>query len=274
MAEGRHRSRLEQRVEGRLVVVTGASSGIGRATALKLARAGAEVVLVSRSVEKLGAVRDEIVDRGGLAHAYPADLADMADVERLATEVQEQHGAVDILVNNAGRSIRRALDQSYDRFHDFERTMQLNYFGAVRLILCVLPEMRRRRSGHIINISTMGVQTGPPGFSAYVASKAALDGFSRSAVAELAADHVAITTIHMPLVRTPMVRPFRMYSLVPAISAEQAAAMVAKAVVNRPKRVDTPLGSAGELAYAVTPGLSDAFMGALNRVFGDSEPRA
>ena len=263
-------SRLQRAAGEKVVMVTGASSGIGRAAARKLAAAGAEVLLVSRDAARLGVVKDEIENRGGVAHVHAADLSDMADVERMAAEVLKQHGHVDILVNNAGRSIRRSISLSYNRFHDFERTMQVNYFGAVRLILLLLPEMRRQKSGHIINISTVGVQTGPPRYAAYVASKAALDGFSRSAAAELATDGVAITTIHMPLVRTPMIKPTRIYSALPAISADQAAGLICKAVVTRPKRIDTPIGSAGELAYALTPGLVDTALGVAYRVFPES----
>ena len=106
----------------------------------------------------------------------------------MAEEVLAYHGHVDILVNNAGRSIRRSVALSYDRFHDYERTIQLNYFGALRLILALLPTMRARKSGHIINISSIGTQTNPPRFSAYVASKAALDAFSRVIASEVIDD--------------------------------------------------------------------------------------
>ena len=171
----------------------------------------------------------------------------------MAEEVLAYHGHVDILVNNAGRSIRRSVELSYDRFHDFERTIQLNYFGAVRLILALLPAMRGRKSGHIINISSIGTQTNPPRFSAYVASKAALDAFSRVIASEVVDDGVHLTTIHMPLVRTPMIAPTRMYDMFPAITPEEAAEMIAEAMIGKPKKVATRLGNFGELLYAVAP---------------------
>jgi NAD(P)-dependent dehydrogenase (short-subunit alcohol dehydrogenase family) len=262
--------RLRRAVEGKVVMVTGASSGIGKATALLLAGAGAEVLLVARTEDKLDAVHKRIATAGGIAHVHRADVADIADVERMAADVLERHHHVDILVNNAGHSIRRSIALSYDRFHDYERSMAVNYFGPVRLILALLPAMRKQRSGHIINVSTIGVQTGPPRYSAYVASKAALDAFSRSAAAELSTYGIRITTIHMPLVQTPMIRPTRIYNVLPKISARQAAGMIAKAVVTKPRRIDTALGSAGELAYAVNPRLMDVALGVTSRLFRDS----
>ncbi|MBA3980947.1 MAG: short chain dehydrogenase, partial [Alcanivorax sp.] len=191
---------LEERVDGRIVLVTGATSGIGKAAALKLARAGAHVLLVARTKEKLDETLEEIEKLGGRAEAYSADVSDLEDCDRLVEQVLKDHGHVDILVNNAGRSIRRSVTHSYERFHDFERTMQLNYFGALRLIMRLLPGMTEQRSGHIINISSIGVLTNAPRFSAYVASKAALDAFSRCAASELAHEGVRFTTINMPLV--------------------------------------------------------------------------
>ena len=227
---------LSGAVRGKIVLITGASSGIGKATAVKVADAGATVLLVARSVEKLEETRDEIVAAGGSAHIHRCDLADIEDIERMAEEVLAYHGHVDILVNNAGRSIRRSVALSYDRFHDYERTIQLNYLGALRLILALLPTMRARKSGHIINISSIGTQTNPPRFSAYVASKAALDAFSRVIASEMVEDKVHITTINMPLVRTPMIAPTRMYDMFPAITPEEAAEMIAKAMVDAGRR--------------------------------------
>ena len=213
-------------MRGKVVLITGASSGIGKATAVKVADAGATVLLVARSVEKLEETKEEIEQAGGVAHIHRCDMSDIEDVERMAEEVLAYHGHVDILVNNAGRSIRRSVALSYDRFHDYERTIQLNYFGAVRLILALLPAMRARKSGHIINVSSIGTQTNPPRFSAYVASKAALDAFSRVIASEVIDDGVHMTTIHMPLVRTPMIAPTRMYDVFPAITPEEAAEMI------------------------------------------------
>jgi NAD(P)-dependent dehydrogenase (short-subunit alcohol dehydrogenase family) len=258
-------------VRGKVVLITGASSGIGRATAVKVADAGATVLLVARSVEKLEETKAEIVAAGGSAHIHRCDMADMEDIERMAEEVLAYHGHVDILVNNAGRSIRRSVALSYDRFHDYERTIQLNYLGALRLILGLLPTMRARKAGHIINISSIGTQTNPPRFSAYVASKAALDAFSRVIASEVIDDKVHITTINMPLVRTPMIAPTRMYDMVPAITPEEAAEMIAKAMVDRPKKVATRLGNFGELLYAVAPKASDSILNTAYKLFPDSQ---
>ena len=261
---------LEQTVGGRTVLITGASSGIGRAAALQLGDAGADVVLVARTREKLEEVAAEIAEAGGSASVHPCDLADPDDIERMAAEVLEAHGGVDILINNAGRSIRRSIELSYDRLHDFERTIQVNYLAPVNLVLKFLPGMRERRGGHIINISSIGVQTNTPRFSAYVASKAALDAFSRSIASEIVGDGVRITTIHMPLVRTPMIEPTKIYRDFPAISPDEAGAMICDAIIDRPKRVATPLGNLGQLAYAVSPSSMDAVLNRAYRLFPDS----
>jgi NAD(P)-dependent dehydrogenase (short-subunit alcohol dehydrogenase family) len=258
-------------VRGKIVLITGASSGIGKATAVKVADAGATVLLVARSVDKLEETKEEIVAAGGAAHIHRCDLSDMEDIERMAEEVLAYHGHVDILVNNAGRSIRRSVALSYDRFHDYERTIQLNYLGAVRLILALLPAMRARKQGHIIDISSIGTQTNPPRFSAYVASKAALDAFGRVIASEVKDDGIHITTIHMPLVRTPMITPTRMYDMFPAISPEEAAEMIAKAMVGRPKKVATKLGTLGELMYAIAPKANDSILNTAYKLFPDSQ---
>ncbi|MGE0067864.1 MAG: SDR family oxidoreductase [Solirubrobacterales bacterium] len=258
-------------VRGKIILITGASSGIGRATAVKVADAGATVLLVARNVEKLEETKAEIAAAGGSAHIHRCDMADIEDIERMADEVLTYHGHVDILVNNAGRSIRRSVALSYDRFHDYERTIQLNYLGSLRLILALLPAMRSRKSGHIINISSIGVQTNPPRFSAYVASKAALDAFSRVIASEMVEDRVHITTINMPLVRTPMIAPTRMYDMFPAITPEEAAEMIAKAMVNKPKKVATKLGNFGELLYAVAPKANDKILNTAYKLFPDSQ---
>jgi NAD(P)-dependent dehydrogenase (short-subunit alcohol dehydrogenase family) len=261
---------LEEALEGKRVLITGASSGIGRSTAVKVAAAGGVPLLVARNVERLEEVRAEIVAAGGAAYVYAADMSDMESVDRLVERVLADHRNVDMLVNNAGRSIRRSIALSYDRFHDFERTMQLNYFGAIRLIIGLLPHMRERGSGHIVNISSIGVQTNPPRFSAYVASKAALDAFTRVVASETIGDGVTFTTIHMPLVRTPMIAPTKMYDAFPAITPEEAADMICEALRSHPKHMGTRLGTAGEVAYALSPKAVDRILHLAYRVFPDS----
>jgi short-subunit dehydrogenase len=262
---------LHDAVNGRTVMITGASSGIGKAAALKVGEAGGTVLLIARTQEKLEQAKQEIEQRGGVAHAHACDLSDPDDVDRMAKEVLAQHGGVDILVNNAGRSIRRSVGRSYDRFHDYQRTMQLNYFGPVKLILGLLPVMRERGSGHIINISTMGLQTNTPRFSAYLASKAALDAFSRSIASEIIDDGVHITTVYMPLVRTPMIAPTKMYDRFPALSPDEAAELITEAIRKRPKRVGTTLGNLGQLSYAVAPGAQDLVVNRAYKLFPESD---
>ncbi|MGA8014641.1 MAG: SDR family oxidoreductase [Candidatus Dormiibacterota bacterium] len=261
---------LRRAVEGRVVVVTGASSGIGRAVVNALAGSGCVVVGIARTVGKLGEMRSEAEARGGTVHIHPADLSDPEACRRVLAEVERDHGRVDILVNNAGRSIRRSVMASLDRFHDFERTMQINYFGAIAVIMACLPGMRERGFGHIVNIASIGVQTYPPRFSAYVASKAALDAFSRCLAPEVAGDGIHVTTVCMPLVRTPMIAPTDIYRSFPTISAEEAAEMVVKALITRPHEVSTRLGKFGQLAHAVSPGFHQLVMGAAYHVLPDS----
>ena len=262
---------LPAAVRGRTVLVTGASSGIGEATALAVGRAGAHVLLVARTRSKLDSVADEIFEAGGSASVHPADLSDLADIDRMAGEVLRTHGHVDVLVNNAGKSIRRSVDRSYDRFHDYQRTMALNYFAPVRLILDLLPEMREAGAGHIINISSIGLQINTPRFAAYLASKAALDAFSRSIGPEIIGDGVHLTTVYMPLVRTPMIAPTKVYDRVPTLSPDRAAQMITDAIRKRPKRIATPLGSLGQLTYAIAPGAQDLVVSRAYQLFGEDE---
>jgi len=272
-AEALTERNLRAVLEGKFVLVTGASSGIGRAVAEHVGRQGAHVQLVSRTAEKLEALKGEIERAGGRAWVYPTDLSDMAACEGMVARVLKDHGRVDILVNNAGRSIRRSLVQSLDRFHDFERTMQLNYFGAVKLMLAVIPGMRERRSGHIINISSIGVQAYPPRFGAYVASKSALAALARCVQPELADDGIAITNIHMPLVRTPMIAPTGIYRSFPTIDTDQAAEMILQAILSRPPEVSTRLGKLGEAVDTLSPGLLSFVMTGAYHAFPDTVPR-
>ena len=261
---------LSSSVRGRIVMVTGASSGIGKSAAMKIADAGGIVLLVARTPEKLESTKQQIEAGGGVAYVHPCDLSDMEDIERMAEEVLEQHGHVEILVNNAGRSIRRSVALSYDRPHDFERTMQLNYHGAVRLILKLLPGMRARRSGQIVNVSSIGVQTNMPRFSAYVASKSALDAFSRCIASEIVDDGVSITTINMPLVRTPMIAPTKMYDRFPTITPDEAAGMITEAIIHKPKRIATPGGTLLQILYAINPKSIDYILNTAYHLFPDS----
>ena len=251
---------FQQKVDGKTIVVTGASSGIGLTVSKYLAQAGAHVLLLARTKEKLDEVKAEIEAEGGKASVFPCDLNDMESIDAVSKEILAAVDHIDILVNNAGRSIRRAVHESVDRFHDFERTMQLNYFGAVRLVLNILPHMMIRRDGHIINISSIGVLANATRFSAYVASKAALDAFSRCLSAEVHSHKIAITSIYMPLVRTPMIAPTKIYKYVPTLSPEQAADLIAYAIVKRPKKIATNLGRLASITYAIAPDVNNILM--------------
>ena len=233
---------LAAHLRGKTVLITGASSGIGEATAQKVAAAGGVPLLVARTKEKLDEVRERIEERGGTAHVYTADLAEPERITALVDGILADHAKIDFVVNNAGRSIRRSVKLSYDRPHDFERTMQLNYFGVVNLMLAVLPHMTSTGGGHVVNISSIGVQTAPPRFSAYVASKAAMDAWTRCVASEVVGDGVTFTTIHMPLVKTPMIAPTKIYDAFPTITPEQAADMVCEGLRTRPKTINTRLG--------------------------------
>jgi short-subunit dehydrogenase len=261
---------FEGAVNGKTVVITGASSGIGRSAAIKIAQAGGIPILVARTMEKLEEVKSEIEDRGGTAYAYSADLSDMDAIDDVVKRILNDHAAVDMLVNNAGRSIRRSVSLSTERFHDYERTVQLNYLGAVKMILGFMPHWKERRSGHVVNVSSIGVQTNPPRFSAYVASKAALDAFTRVVSSETIGDNITFTTIHMPLVRTPMIAPTKIYDSFPTISPEEAADLICEAIRAKPKQINTRLGTFGEVAYALAPKAVDQILHMAYRVFPES----
>jgi len=265
---------LSGRVKDKVVVVTGASSGIGKATALKLASAGAKVMLVARGEEKLIDTKKEIESAGGKSWIYTCDVSDMASCDALVAKVLKDHSGCDYLINNAGRSIRRGVLNSLDRFHDFERTMQLNYFGALRLIMGFLPGMVANKRGHIINISSIGVLSNAPRFSAYVASKSALDSFAACAASEFIDKGVDFTTINMPLVRTPMIAPTKMYENVPTLSPEQAAELVVEAIVYKPVRIATRLGIFGAVSHAVAPKLTQILLNSAFNMFPDSAAAA
>ena len=276
---------LKGQVQGRVVLVTGGSSGIGLAAAHKLAAAGAITVIVGREQDKLDAAKAEIeaalkeaaagkkkgADNGGQVITLSADLADMASCDRMVAELVERFGGVDVLINNAGRSIRRGIESSYDRFHDFERTMQLNYFGCLRTTMGLLPHMAAKRRGHVVNISSIGVLTNAPRFSAYVASKAALDAWTRCAASEFVDVGVTFTSINMPLVRTPMIAPTKLYQNVPTLSPDEAADLIVQAIVYKPVRIATRLGIFGEVLHALAPRVAQIVMNTTFRMFPDSD---
>ncbi|MFS0757936.1 SDR family oxidoreductase [Noviherbaspirillum sp. 1P10PC] len=261
---------LRAHVDGKVALVTGGSSGIGLATAQKLAEAGAVTLICGRDPSRLAAAGALIEAGGGIVHCYQANLADMADCDRFIARVLADHGHVDILVNNAGRSIRRSVEATFGRFHDYERTMQLNYFGALRMTMGLLPAMVARQSGQVINISSIGVLTNAPRFSAYVASKAALDAWTLCAAAEFADVGVDFTIINMPLVRTPMIAPSRVYDEVQALTPADAADLVVQAIVRRPVRIATRVGIAGQTLHALTPRLAQTALNTAYRLSPDS----
>ena len=261
---------LRGTVAGKVVLITGGSSGIGLATAHKFAEAGAITIICGRDVDKLEAAGQEAKAKGYSFVSYAVDIADMTDCDRFIKQLLEDHGGVDFLINNAGRSIRRAIESSYDRFHDFERTMQLNYFGCLRVTMGLLPGMVTKHHGHVVNISSIGVLTNAPRFSAYVASKAALEAWARCASSEFADQGVTFTTINMPLVRTPMIAPTGLYNNVPTLAPEEAADMIAEACIFKPVRVATRLGITGQILHAVLPRVAQIAMNTSFRMFPDS----
>ncbi|PTT42459.1 short chain dehydrogenase [Acidovorax sp. HMWF018] len=261
---------LKGTVAGKVVLITGGSSGIGLAAAHKFAEAGATTIICGRDQDKLDEACAEAKAKGYSFIAYSADIADMTDCDRFVQLLIDNHGGVDFLINNAGRSIRRAIESSYDRFHDYERTMQLNYFGCLRVTMGFLPGMVAKRKGHVVNISSIGVLTNAPRFSAYVASKAALDAWTRCASSEFADQGITFTTINMPLVRTPMIAPTKIYNNVPTLSPEEAADMIAQACIFKPVRIATRLGITGQLLHALVPRVAQITMNTSFRMFPDS----
>jgi len=264
---------LKGTVGGKVVLVTGGSSGIGLSAARRFAEAGAVTIICGRGEDKLAAAVQEIKDYAGEAaqvFSYSVDIADEASCAGFVKALQERHGGVDFLINNAGRSIRRAIESSYDRFHDFERTMQLNYFGALRITMGLLPGMVAKRRGHVVNISSISVLVNAPRFSAYVASKAALDAWTACASSEFADQGITFTTVNMPLVRTPMTAPTKIYESMPLLMPEEAAAMVIQACIEKPVRVATRLGIFGEVLHAAAPRITQIIMNTTFRMFPDS----
>jgi NAD(P)-dependent dehydrogenase (short-subunit alcohol dehydrogenase family) len=261
-------------VRDKVVLITGGSSGIGLATAKRCAEAGARVIIAARDPDKLEAARAGIAARGGRVFAYACDLADYAACDAFAAQVLAEHGGVDVLVNNAGRSIRRSIELAHERFHDFERLMQLNYYAAIRLTMALLPSMLERGDGHVVSISSIGVLSNAPRFSGYVASKAAMEAWMRCAAAEFADRGLSFTIINMPLVRTPMIAPTKIYEQMPVATPDEAADLVAEAIIDRPKRLATRLGIAAELLHLAAPRISEVVMNTAFRMFPDSAAAA
>ena len=264
---------LRGAVGGKVVLVTGGSSGIGLSAACRFAEAGAITIICGRGEDKLAAAVQEIKDYAGKdarVHSYSVDVANEQSCAEFVKTLQDQHGGVDFLINNAGRSIRRAIEASYDRFHDFERTMQLNYFGSLRVTMGLLPGMVAKRRGHIVNISSISVLVNAPRFSAYVASKAALDAWTRCASSEFADQGITFTTVNMPLVRTPMTAPTKIYDSMPLLKPEEAADLIVQACVDKPARVATRLGIFGALLHTAAPRVTQIIMNTTFRMFPDS----
>lgn len=248
---------LRRAVRGKIILVTGASSGIGRAASVRLAAGGALVLAVARSEDQLDELVGEITEAGGLAVAYRCDLTDFDQIDALVTKVLDRHGHVDILVNNAGMSIRRKVRHSADRFQDFERPMHLNYFAAVRLTMGLLPTMVEREQGQVINISSWAAMLHPARFSGYTASKAALEAWSDCVQGEVLDDGIVFTNVRMPLVRTPMITPTKLYSRMPALTMDQAAAVVCDATVSRSRRVTPLIAGWAAFAESISPSFGD-----------------
>lgn len=262
---------LSGQVKDKVVLITGGSSGIGLATAQKMAAAGAKTIICGRNAEKLAEAQALIKSEGHKVYTYAVDIANYEDCDKFVHQLLKDFGSVDVLVNNAGRSIRRGIENSFDRFHDLERTMQLNYFGALRVTYGLLPSMMEKRGGQVINISSIGVLTNAPRFSAYVASKGALDSWTKCAASEFADLNIKFTTINMPLVRTPMIAPTKLYNNVPTLSPDDAADLVAQAVIHKPVRIATRLGILGQVMHALVPKSAQIIMNTSFRMFPDSE---
>lgn len=247
--------KLRDAVSGKTVLVTGASYGIGEATARKLAAAGATVLLVARSAERLDDVAAAINTGGGAAVVYPTDLSDEAAVSVLTKQVTENHGALDIVVSNAGKSLRRSLHDQYDRPHDFQRTIDINYLGPVWLLLGLLPAMRESGRGHLVNVSSVGVRVAPgPQWGAYQASKGAFDRWLRSVAPELHGDGIDVSTVYFALVRTRMIEPTPLLGRLPGLTPDEAADSIAKAIIDRPRTNEPPWLGPAELASVLLAG--------------------
>lgn len=247
--------KLRDAVAGRTALVTGASYGIGEAAARKLAAAGATVLIVARSADRLEDVAASINTGGGRAVVYPTDLSDEAAVSVLTKQINENHGPLDIIVSNAGKSLRRSLHEQYDRPHDFQRTIDVNYLGPIWLLLGLLPAMREKGGGHLVNVSSVGVRVVPgPQWGAYQASKGAFDRWLRSVAPELHVDGIDVSTIYFALVRTRMIEPTPLLGRLPGLTPDEAADAVAKVIIERPRTNEPPWVWPAEIASVLLAG--------------------
>ena len=250
--------KLRSAISGKTVLVTGASFGVGEATARKVAAAGATVLVVARSADRLQELSASINAGGGEAVAYPTDLTDEGAVSELTKKIGEEHGALDIVVSNAGKSLRRSLHDQYDRPHDFQRTIGINYLGPIQLLLGVLPAMREQGRGHIVNVSSVAVRVPPgPQWGVYQASKGAFDRWLRSVAPELHADGVDVTSVYFALVRTRMIEPTPILGKLPGLDPDGAADVIAKAIIQRPRTIAPPWVGPVELASVLLAGPAD-----------------
>lgn len=245
---------MSKKIQGKTIVLTGASSGIGAEAAKQLAAKGARVCLVARRADELREVQTAIEQDGGVAFVYPCDLSDKADIATCAARLLAEQPRIDVLINNAARSIRRSINDSLDRLHDFERTIQLNYLGAVAMTLALLPRFLEQGAGQVVMVSSLSTQIPIPLFSAYLASKSALESFTRSLQAELGHKGIATTTVYFPMVRTPMSSRTAIYKYMPMMSVAQAAGWLVAACEKQPTRIARPFGKLGGVLLAAAPG--------------------
>lgn len=230
---GFSRSKLRRCLAGKTVLITGASYGIGERLAEALAETGTRLLLVARTADKLSEVKQKVEVRGSRADVFPCDLTDSTAVASLLQQLLQLPDGIDVVVSNAGKSIRRSIFDALDRPHDFSRTMNLNFFAPVQLLLALIPTLVARR-GQVINISAVNVLlASPPNWAANQASKTAFDQWFRCGGPELNARGVATTSIDLPLVRTRMIEPTKEYRNAPAMRPEQVAGLICRAVISR-----------------------------------------
>lgn len=224
---------LHNTLRGKAILITGASYGIGESIAYRLAAKDTTLILVARTQEKLESIKVDLENRGANVHIICCDLYDMHQVDNLIVAIKNLNIEIDIFINNAGKSICRPIENSLDRFHDFTRTTSINYYAPVKIMLYLIPTLAKKR-GHVINISAINVLFAPaPNWAAYQASKTAMDNWLRSALPELKANKIAVTSIYLPLVKTRMIAPNEAYRDAPTMKPEQAANIVCNTIIRR-----------------------------------------